>query len=308
MCYSAMIWADYRKYVRRFGATLSLKEFAELYLEDEAKRAKQGRTPKAMDRAFAQSATAELQAIHDAIAQHDAYDVHELEQELFKQSRRHADANRSLQTKTTKKAQDDQRISASKIEQLKARLSDLKRNEPAAKDSRIYPGTIAPVMLLENGQRVIKPMRYQCRIAGVPAAFDRKFPGTYNARRDSLGRYWRNQFANTHAVIVASAFFEHVVQDGENVVLEFRPRDGSEMIVACLWSHWSEPDREHMDSFAAITDEPPVEVAAAGHNRCIIPIKPEHLDAWLDPQGNVETMQAILDDRATPYYEHRMAA
>jgi putative SOS response-associated peptidase YedK len=62
-------------------------------------------------------------------------------------------------------------------------------------------------------------------------------------------------------------------------------------------------------SFAPITAEPPAEVAAAGHDRCIIPIKPEHLDAWLDPdRANLAAQQAILDDRARPYYEHRLAA
>ena len=29
-------------------------------------------------------------------------------------------------------------------------------------------------------------MRYQCRLAGKPAFYDVKFPGTYNARRDNL--------------------------------------------------------------------------------------------------------------------------
>lgn len=59
-------------------------------------------------------------------------------------------------------------------------------------------------------------------------------------------------------------------------------------------------------SFAAITDEPPEEVSAAGLDRCIIPIKPEHLDAWLSPDpSNLDALQAILDDRTRPYYEHR---
>ncbi len=62
-------------------------------------------------------------------------------------------------------------------------------------------------------------------------------------------------------------------------------------------------------SFAAITDEPPPEVAAAGHDRCIIPIKPENIDAWLNPdQRNLAAQYSILDDRERPYYEHRMAA
>jgi putative SOS response-associated peptidase YedK len=62
-------------------------------------------------------------------------------------------------------------------------------------------------------------------------------------------------------------------------------------------------------SFAAITDEPPSEVAAAGHDRCIIPIKLRHIDAWLAPEaGNLAAQYAILDDRERPYYEHRLAA
>ena len=62
-------------------------------------------------------------------------------------------------------------------------------------------------------------------------------------------------------------------------------------------------------TFAAITDEPPPEIAAAGHDRCIVPIKPEHLDAWLNPdKNNLAAQFAILDDRARPYYEHRLAA
>ena len=62
-------------------------------------------------------------------------------------------------------------------------------------------------------------------------------------------------------------------------------------------------------SFAAITDEPPPEVAAAGHDRCIIPIRPENIDAWLNPDPkNLDAMYAILDDRDRPYYEHRLAA
>ena len=51
------------------------------------------------------------------------------------------------------------------------------------------------------------------------------------------------------------------------------------------------------------------EVAAAGHDRCIVPIKAEHLDEWLNPEpGNLKRMYEILDDRERPYYEHRMAA
>ena len=81
------------------------------------------------------------------------------------------------------------------------------------------------------------------------------------------------------------------------------------MLVACLWSRWSKEGEPDLLSFAAITDEPPAEVAAAGHDRCIIPLRSENVDAWLNPNPQDLAAQfAILDDRQRPYYEHRLAA
>jgi putative SOS response-associated peptidase YedK len=98
-------------------------------------------------------------------------------------------------------------------------------------------------------------------------------------------------------------------ENDENVVLEFRPNNGQLMHVACLWSRWTAPGEPDLLSFAAITDEPPPEVEAAGHDRCIVPIKVENIATWLDPsRSNLEAVYAILDDRDRPYYEHRLAA
>lgn len=55
------------------------------------------------------------------------------------------------------------------------RLEDIRRTESQPRDSRILPAHYAPVMVMENGQRVVKPMRYQCRIAGKPASYDAKY-------------------------------------------------------------------------------------------------------------------------------------
>ncbi len=53
-------------------------------------------------------------------------------------------------------------------------------------------------------------------------------------------------------------------------------------------------------------DDPPPEVAAAGHDRCIIQIKPENVDAWLDlDPDDLEAMDRILDDRSQAFYEQR---
>ncbi len=80
-------------------------------------------------------------------------------------------------------------------------------------------------------------------------------------------------------------------------------------MVACLWSKWTAPGQPDLLSFAAITDEPPAEVKAAGHDRWIVPIKRENVDTWLNPQAaDVAALDAILKDRGRPYYKHRLAA
>lgn len=317
MCYSAQIWGDYRKYVRAYGADIDIETFVALFWSrlDDGKI----KVPKAIEEAFSNPAhpgdDRELQ-IKASIDAYKTQQITKLEQELFRQRTRLADAERTLLTKTTKAATEAQRISGSKIEWILAKLADSRRTDLKDSDSRIYPGSFAPVMIWENGKRVIRPMRYQCRPAGKPASYDIKYPGTYNARRDNLEGFWKGQFGHTHGLMVVNAFYEHVAVpkpgsagETENVILEFKSRPTQDMLVACLWSKWTADGEPDLYSFAAITDEPPEEVAAVGHDRCIIPIKPENIDAWLHPDpSNLAAMYAILDDRQRPYYEHRLAA
>ena len=319
MCYSAQIEADYRKYVHMFGAQMSIREFARLYWE-RAEGSK-ANVPKAMDDAFSNPQTDEERKVKASIERFNAEQATKLEQELLRQRARWADAERTLQIKVTKAATESRRIATDKIAWTRGKLDDIQRTTPKPSDSRIFPGHYAPVLVMENGQRIIKPMRYQCRIAGRPASYDVKYPGTYNARRDNLEGFWKPLFGYSHGLIVVDAFYENVSrarmegrnlaigEKDENAVLEFRPNPTGDMLVACLWSRWSAPGEPDLLSFAAITDEPPPEVAAAGHDRCIVPIKPENIDAWLNPNASdLAALHAILDDRDRPFYESRLAA
>lgn len=306
MCYSAQIVDAWDTFVRRTGAVISLRDFAELYgfrLNDRSIR-----IPRAVDAAFNDLTDDLGRAIKADIESFNSRQAAEWEQELFKQRKRLADAQRALQAKTTKAAAESQRIAGQKVDWLLTKLADLRRTDLQPEDSRIFPGWYVPVIVVEDGRKVVKPMRYQCRPAGKPAFYDRKFPGTYNARRDNLEGFWKGLFGVTHGLMPVQRFYENVNRDGQNVVLEFKPGDDRPMLAACLWSRWTGPEGTLL-SVAAITDEPPPEVAAAGHDRCIIPIKPEHVDAWLTPDPkNLAASQAILDDRQRPYYEHRLAA
>jgi putative SOS response-associated peptidase YedK len=308
MCYSAQVYAELKKFTRATGIKMTAKEYIKLYWDQKkSPYAKRPKVPRAMEIEILNDGPAELAEI---IRGYDAREMAELEQELFKQKKRVADAERALQSKETKKARDDVRIGTDKMGKIQARIDTLKRREPKPSDSRMFPGYFVPVLVMEGGQPVVKLMRYQCRPAGKPAFYDTKYPGTYNARRDNLEGFWKGEFGHHHGLIIADVFYENVEVEGKNQVLAFTPRDGGPMFIACLWSHWTDPAGKEPDllSFAAITDDPEPEVAAAGHDRTIINIKPEHIGAWLTPAGRpLSEMYAIFDDKQHPYYEHQVA-
>jgi len=307
MCYSAQIHAEFKQFKRQFGAVMDLKTYVKTFWWDRGLNPF-AKAPRALVRELMEVGPPELQA---NLREADAEAIAALEQEIFAQTRRVADAQRKLETKVTKKSETDVRVGSAKVAAAKARLAGLKSTDWVPADSRIFPGTYCPIMVVEDGKRVVKPMRYQCRPAGLPSRFDVERPRTYNARRDNLEGFWKRQFGYTHGVMVADRFYEHVEVDGRNAILEFAPRTGEPMLVACLWSHWTDPRGEEPDllSFAAVTDDPEPEVAATGHDRTIINIKPEHLDAWLCPDpNNLDALYAIFDDKRHPYYQHREAA
>ena len=320
MCYSAQVRADHRTYVRLFGADISISEFVEIFY-NRLQPGSKLKIPKGMELAFAEPRTPEEGEIKKLIDAYNAEHATKLEQELFEQRKRLVDSERKLQEKPTKAASESQRIATAKIARARGNLTDLRRTEVKDRDSRIFPLVYAPVMVVKDGKKVVLPMRYQCRPEGKPASYDVEFSGTYNARRDNLERFWKRQFGYTHGILLVNAFYENVNRhkmEGrelspdekvENVVLEFRPQPTQDMLVACLWSRWTADGQPDLLSFAAITDEPPAEIAAAGHDRCIIPIRPENVDAWLNPDPkNLKEQYAILDDRERPYYEHLLAA
>lgn len=305
MCYSAQVCEAYSEYCDRFGADIDIETFARLYgMKLHDNRIK---TPPGMDAAFAADTRDDLLPIRAAIEQSRQLQIGKLGQEIVAQRERLTKAELALRTKPTKKAQDDQRIATTRIERAQEKLADLQRVNAPRGDGRMYPGYFVPVLIMEDGRKMVRPMRYQCRIAGSPENFDTRFPGTYNARLDSLDGFWRKQFGYTHGVAIVTAFYEYVTDaQGNKCVLEFKPSDGRSMYVACLWSHWTAPGKDDLYSFAFITDAPPADVLAAGHDRCIIPLKPAHIDAWLHPDPrDLDTLYGILDDRERPAFIHR---
>jgi putative SOS response-associated peptidase YedK len=315
MCYSAQVIQMARKLHRQLGIRLDYDEAQKLFfrrLEDSSISISRGFEENFMDPANEQE-----RRIKASIDQHRAQVASKFERDLFSQKTRLVNAQRSLNEKETKKAREDVRIAGNKISSLTAKLAELRSTEPKPSDNRIFPMVYAGIIIKQAGENILTPMRYFCRPAGKPAFYDKKFPGLYNARRDNLEKFWSEQFGSHHAVMVVESFYENVslhsmqhraLGEGEkeqNVVLQFTPNPPQTMLIACLWSHWTDPKAADVRGFAAITDEPPADVAMAGHDRCIINLRPENVEAWLTPEkrSSVE-LQNILSDRAVSLYQH----
>ena len=86
-----------------------------------------------------------------------------------------------------------------------------------------------------------------------------------------------------HGILVFKSFFEWVsAPSGKKQVKEFLPQDGRHLCAPVLFDYWCAPDKSvDFYSFAVITNEPPAEIAAAGHNRCPIVLQDNDFDLWL---------------------------
>lgn len=315
MCYSALVNQDIKMLASVYGAKPKFDEFHKLFAMRNSMKGIY--IPKALELAFEHpESTAEIE-IKKLIDSYRELQTRELQQELFKQRKRLVDAERKLKTKVTKAAENDVRIATNKIDQLTKRISDVGRTEPKQWDTRIFPFHYSTIVVNEGSGNEILPARYHCRPTGKPEFYDRKFDGLYNARRDSLEKFWSNLFCHHHAIMQITGFYENVplhrferrelkpAEPQKNVVLFFNPKPEALMNVACLWSRWD----ESLISFAAVTDEPPPEIAAAGHDRVVITLKQSAVQPWLNTNGaSPADFYRLFDDRERPFFEHRQAA
>jgi putative SOS response-associated peptidase YedK len=319
-----MVEQNAKKYGLRFKARVQLDLYLTLF-----RQRLEGRKlyiNKAMEAQFAHNPeTAEEREIRDLILEWHSRQIPLLEEELFKQKKRLSDAIRSLEGKATKKAENDKRIASNKIEKLKSDLARHSTQEVTSEsEERIYPlHYITMLCLDEDGNRVVRPVRYLMRAHNKDERFDSQFNGCYNARLDGLESvpWWKDSFGKRHGVILVKKFFENVdakdyakkhplpsgSSESDKMVLCFQPDNVEYMLIPTLWDIWKEEGEPKLYSAALITDDPAPEIADAGHDRTPIFLKESAVDDWLSVKGgDIEHFRSTLRERETPYYSHRI--
>lgn len=323
MCFSATLRQNPYKLADLFQARVVVTLYDELF-----KRRLLGekiQLSRAMETPFVTGQrTPEQMAAGEKVFEWRGQQIEKVEIEMFAQAKRLADAQRKLETKITKKAQEDVRIATSKIEKFKKELSRLgQKDDPAATDDRIFPFNYISILTLDSrGEKIVIPVRYHMRPADKDESFDKERDGCYNARLDSLNTvpWWRNVLGKHHGVMLVRKFYENVptakytknfklVGDQaarENLVICFQPDDTEYMFIPVLWDIWKKQGSATLYSAALITDEPAPEIALAGHDRTPIFLKETAVEKWLHGTGSYAEIVELLADRVQPHYSHQI--
>jgi putative SOS response-associated peptidase YedK len=115
-------------------------------------------------------------------------------------------------------------------------------------------------------------------------------PAAFNARSEELAQkpFWRDAFRQQRCIVPATGWREFRAEGKHKQPYQFRLPQRL-FGFAGLWSHWTSPDGELVDSFTIITTEPN-SVAAEYHDRMPLVLPPELYDGWLDPQADPEPL------------------
>jgi putative SOS response-associated peptidase YedK len=300
MCYSALVEASYKEYCQQFGLTFDRDGFHDLFamrLNAPYLKIPDGLTQQlaSEDSAFGRS----IGKLHAEFLEGERL-------RITTEIATVAGAIAQLEAKKPGKTRDkDLGTRIRKHEKLLASLS-----QSAAPDTtyRIYPNYFAAVIADIGGQRLLTPMRYRLLPRNgieVPIQYN-----VFNARRDSLqsARNWKPLFGAQHAIFPFTRFYEWVSRDGKPVEISFSPQGYSGMWAASLYEEYRS-ELGLIRSFAMITDAPPPEVAAAGHDRCPVFLESRLLDNWLLPAGqSLEELDRLLYYKEQPFYSHALAA
>jgi len=164
---------------------------------------------------------------------------------------------------------------------------------------RIYPRKLAPVVISENDQLVIKPMIYSLIPHWSKDLKKTLSYSTYNARIETVAEKatFKEPFKKKHCLVPLSEFFEPIYQGAHaGFMVRFFEKNQKLLTVAGIYDTWINPDsKESLSSFAIITDQPLPFVAAIGHQRSPIFLAENGYAEWLsDEKRDVQEIKKVL--------------
>jgi putative SOS response-associated peptidase YedK len=114
----------------------------------------------------------------------------------------------------------------------------------------------------------------------------KELPAAFNARAEDLltKPFWRGAFERYRCLVPATGWREFRPERGKKQPYQFRLEQRL-FAFAGLWSRWTSPDGERVESFAIVTTAPS-EQAAQYHDRMPLVLPAELHEAWLEPSND----------------------
>ncbi len=269
-----------------FGGDLKLEEFAKIYFERRSNSEDQDPQGDAVRRSSAPQTDIEreIKATILTPLQRRAGDEDRL-QDLFKTAQAPGRRRAHPADEGHQEGLDDcpHRHGQDRVGQGQARRPEPRGAEGAGRTD--LPRRLRTGDGLEDGRRVMKPMRYQCRPAGKPAFYDTKYPARTTRVQTTSRASGRICSGSRIGGMVVERVRRKRDRDGTNTVLEDFGRGRSRNAGGVPGGRTGE-----VGAKSRISSPSPrspgmslaTEVAAAGHD-AVVPIKPENVDAWLQP-------------------------
>lgn len=115
-------------------------------------------------------------------------------------------------------------------------------------------------------------------------------PAAFNARAEELEQkpFWRGAFHQFRCLVPATGWREFKPEGKKKQPYQFR-LERRVFAFAGLWSRWTSPDGELIDSFAVVTTEPNA-TAARYHDRMPLVMPPDLYEGWLDPRADAQQL------------------
>jgi putative SOS response-associated peptidase YedK len=149
--------------------------------------------------------------------------------------------------------------------------------------------------VLQNaaGKRALRQGRWWM----IPHYFDKplkSLPVAFNARAEELEKkpFWRSSFQRYRCLVPATGWREFKAEGKKKQPYHFS-LERRVFAFAGVWSRWTSPDGELVDSFAIITTAPNAR-AAEYHDRMPLVVPPELYDGWLAPDSDANAVLAAV--------------
>lgn len=160
----------------------------------------------------------------------------------------------------------------------------------------ICPTDTVPAVIVENGERVLREMRWGLvPFFAKPVETGAIPKGPNNARAETLAEsaMFRSLLNSGRCILPANGFYEWSGPKGAKQAWYFSLPQGELFGFAGLWSTWKRPDGSRLFSCTTVTTTPN-DLCATVHDRMPVILLPEREADWLSGEIEPTEMPSIL--------------